>query len=97
VRYVVPRCAAATTDFSITAILEETFVVLREPVAIVLGPDETLQGSAAEVFRRFSTTRAFWRAWVRNLASRSNGRRTHPRGHHLEAQRVEIPARSSPR
>src|SRR2546427_424454 len=37
-------------------------------VAVVLGPDETLQGSAAEVFRRFlDDTAAFWRAWVRNL------------------------------
>src|SRR5258708_8636949 len=55
-------------DYSITAILEETPVVLREPVSVVLGPDETLQGSAAEVFRRFlDDTAAFWRAWVRNL------------------------------
>src|SRR5712664_942977 len=69
VRYVAPEMVLrATTDFSITAILEETFVLLREPVAIVLGPDETLQGSAAEVFRRFlDDTAAFWRAWVRNL------------------------------
>ena len=57
-----------TSDYSITAILEETPIVLREPVSVVLGPDETLQGSVGEVFRRFlDDTAAFWRAWVRNL------------------------------
>ena len=69
VRYVMPEMVLrVTSDYSITAILEETPVVLREPVSVVLGPDETLQGSAAEVFRRFlDDTAAFWRAWVRNL------------------------------
>ncbi|TMH88145.1 MAG: glycoside hydrolase family 15 protein [Betaproteobacteria bacterium] len=69
VRYVMPEMVLrATSDYSITAILEETPVVLREPVSVVLGPDETLQGSAGEVFRRFlDDTAAFWRAWVRNL------------------------------
>jgi GH15 family glucan-1,4-alpha-glucosidase len=57
-----------TTDYSVTAILEETPVVLREAVAVVLGPDETLQNSAAEVFRRFlDDTAAYWRDWVRGL------------------------------
>ncbi len=69
VRYVTPEMALRmTTDYSITAILEETPVVLREPVSVVLGPDETLQGSAAEVFRRFlDDTAAYWRDWVRDL------------------------------
>src|SRR5260370_17422795 len=69
VRYVMPEMVLrVTADYSITAILEETPVVLREPVSVVLGPDETLQGSAAEVFRRFlDDTAAFWPASVRNL------------------------------
>lgn len=70
VRYVVSDMVLrATTDCSITALLEETPIVLREPVAIVLGPDETLQGSPAEIYRRFlDDTAAYWRDWVRNLA-----------------------------
>jgi len=70
VRYVMPDMdLRLTTDFSITAILEETPVVLREPVSIVLGPDETLHTSAGEAFRRFlDDTAAWWRDWVRGLA-----------------------------
>lgn len=69
VRYVVSDMVLrATTDCSITALLEEMPVVLREPVSIVLGPDETLQGSPAEIYRRFlDDTAAYWRDWVRNL------------------------------
>jgi GH15 family glucan-1,4-alpha-glucosidase len=69
VRYVLPEMVLrVTTDYSITAILEETPVVLREAVAVVLGPDESLQNSAGEVFRRFlDDTAAYWRDWVRNL------------------------------
>ncbi len=43
--------------------------MLREPVSVVLGQDETLQNSAGEVFRRFlDDTAAYWRDWVRDLA-----------------------------
>jgi len=70
VRYVMPDMdLRVTTDFSITAILEETPVVLREAVSLVLGPDETLHTSAGEAFRRFlDDTAAWWRDWVRGLA-----------------------------
>ncbi|HUL91016.1 MAG TPA: glycoside hydrolase family 15 protein [Burkholderiales bacterium] len=70
VRYVMPEMdLRLTTDFSITAILEETQVVLREPVSLVLGPDETLHTSPGEAFRRFlDDTAAWWRDWVRGLA-----------------------------
>jgi GH15 family glucan-1,4-alpha-glucosidase len=70
VRYVMPDMdLRLTTDLSITAILEETQVVLREPVSLVLGPDETLHTSPAEAFRRFlDETAAWWRDWVRGLA-----------------------------
>jgi GH15 family glucan-1,4-alpha-glucosidase len=69
VRYVMPEMVLrATTDFPITAILEETPVLLREPVSVVLGPDETLQHSPGDVFRRFlDDTAAYWREWVRHL------------------------------
>jgi GH15 family glucan-1,4-alpha-glucosidase len=70
VRYVMPDMdLRLTTDFSITAILEETPVVLREPVSLVLGPDETLHTSPGEALRRFlDDTAAWWRDWVRGLA-----------------------------
>ncbi len=70
VRYVMPEMILrATADCSITAILEETPIVLREPLSVILGPDETLQGSAGEVFRRFlDDTAGYWRDWVRDLA-----------------------------
>jgi len=58
-----------TTDCSITAILEETPFVLREPLSLVLGPDETLQGSVPDVARRFlEQTVDYWRDWVRDLS-----------------------------
>jgi GH15 family glucan-1,4-alpha-glucosidase len=68
-RYVIPEMVLrVTTDYSVTAILEETPVVLREAVSVVLGPDETLQNSPGEVFRRFlDDTAAYWRDWVRGL------------------------------
>ena len=70
VRYVMPEMdMRVTTDFSVTAILEETPVVLREPASLVLGTDETLHSSAGEAFRRFlDDTAAYWRDWVRGLA-----------------------------
>jgi GH15 family glucan-1,4-alpha-glucosidase len=58
-----------TTDCSIAAIIEETPFVLREPFSLILGPDETLQGSVAEVARRFlEQTADYWQDWVRDLS-----------------------------
>ena len=58
-----------TTDCSITAILEEMPFVLRDGVAFLMGPDETLQGSVAEVARRFlELTSDYWHDWVRDLS-----------------------------
>jgi GH15 family glucan-1,4-alpha-glucosidase len=70
VRYVMPDMdLRLTTDFSVTAILEETLVVLREPVSLVLGPDETLHTAPGEAFRRFlDDTAGWWRDWTRGLA-----------------------------
>src|SRR5262249_22717211 len=70
VRYVMPDMELRlTTDFSVTAILEETLVVLREPVSLVLGPDETLHTAPGEASRRFlDDTAGWWRDWTRGLA-----------------------------
>jgi GH15 family glucan-1,4-alpha-glucosidase len=58
-----------TTDCSITAILEEMPFVLHDAIAFLMGPDETLQGSASEVARRFlELTSDYWHDWVRDLA-----------------------------
>lgn len=69
-RYLMPGLTLrATTSSSLTAILEETEIVLKAPVSFLLGPDETLQGSVDEVCRRFfEETAAHWRQWVRYLA-----------------------------
>jgi len=70
VRYTAPDYTMRlTTDCSITAILEETPFLLREPFALVLGPDETLQGSVGDVARRFlEQTIDYWQDWVRDLS-----------------------------
>jgi GH15 family glucan-1,4-alpha-glucosidase len=69
VRYVadhyVLRC---TTDCSISALVDEVPFVLQQPLAFILGPDETLQGAVPETARRFhEETADYWRGWVRDL------------------------------
>lgn len=57
------------TDCSITAVLEGMQFVLREPIALMLGPDETLQGSVQDVARHFfEHTADYWQDWVRDLS-----------------------------
>jgi GH15 family glucan-1,4-alpha-glucosidase len=58
-----------TTDASVTAIVDERPFILDDTITLILGPDESLQDSAADVGRRFAeeTTR-FWHDWVRSLA-----------------------------
>ena len=57
-----------TTDASITATLEESAFYLDDSVTLLLGPDETVQGSVAEVGRHFlEETVAYWSGWVRQL------------------------------
>jgi GH15 family glucan-1,4-alpha-glucosidase len=59
----------ATTDCSITALVEETAFVLRSPISLIFGTDETLQGNPAEVARRFlENTVDYWHDWVRDLS-----------------------------
>ncbi len=58
-----------TTDASISAIVEERAFVLEDSLTLVLGPDESLQGSAREIGARFARdTTGYWRDWVRSLA-----------------------------
>jgi GH15 family glucan-1,4-alpha-glucosidase len=59
----------ATTNCSITALLEEIPFVLQGTVTFVLGYDETLQGSVLDIARRFlEETTNYWRDWVRDLS-----------------------------
>jgi GH15 family glucan-1,4-alpha-glucosidase len=69
IRYVAPTLALRlTTNASLTAIMQETSFFLEDTVTLLLGPDETVHESAAEVGRRFlEETTLYWRQWVRNL------------------------------
>jgi GH15 family glucan-1,4-alpha-glucosidase len=59
----------ATTDCPVSAVVEERAFLLRDEINFVLGPDETLQGSVAEVCRSFREyTDEYWREWVRGLS-----------------------------
>ncbi len=58
-----------TTDASTNAILEENAFYLEDEVTLLLGPDETVNGSLDEIARHFAEeTAAHWREWVRMLA-----------------------------
>ncbi|MFW6094281.1 MAG: glycoside hydrolase family 15 protein, partial [Pseudomonadota bacterium] len=59
----------ATTNASITALLEEKAFVLDRPIALVLTPDESLRESPLEVAEQFlHNTIDYWHGWVRNLS-----------------------------
>ena len=70
VRFILPDVVLrGTADCPVTALLEETELVLRESIYLILGPDETLLGGVAETAQRFlDETAAYWRQWVRGLA-----------------------------
>ena len=58
-----------TTDASITAVVEGNALYLEDELTLVLGPDETVQSSVAELGRHFcEETTAYWREWVRYLS-----------------------------
>lgn len=58
-----------TTDTSVTALTEERLFFLHDSVTLLMGPDETVDGSPREVGRSFyELTTAYWHRWVRNLA-----------------------------
>jgi GH15 family glucan-1,4-alpha-glucosidase len=70
VRYVLPNVTLRlTTDAAITAVLEERAFVLDHPIALVLGPDETLTDAPATIAQHFlSETGRYWEAWTRGLS-----------------------------
>ncbi len=57
-----------TTDAAITSTMEETAFYLEDSVTLLLGPDETVQGSVGEVGRHLlEETISYWSGWVRHL------------------------------
>ncbi len=77
-----PRCGAhhisylgmaqairLTTDAAVSAIIDERPFFLHDSVTLMMGPDETVDGSPHELGRAFyEQTLAYWHRWVRNLA-----------------------------
>ena len=58
-----------TTNAAISSILDERPFFLHDSVALLMGPDETVDGSPSEIGRTFhENTRRYWHRWVRNLA-----------------------------
>lgn len=71
VRYLGPHGALRlNTDAPISYLLEEMPFVLAKPLNFILGPDETLDNSVAEIARSFEQeTIAYWQHWSRSLAT----------------------------
>jgi GH15 family glucan-1,4-alpha-glucosidase len=58
-----------TTDAPIDYLLEETAFKVTEPIHLILGPDETLTESPAEIAESFlKNTTNYWRSWTHRLA-----------------------------
>ena len=58
-----------TSNCSISAIAEESPCVVDGPLAIILGPDQTVEESPLALANSFlEKTRAYWDDWVRGLA-----------------------------
>ncbi len=58
----------ATTDMSVTMLVEGSTFLLDDGLTLLLGADETVHGSVAEIGRHFyEETCAYWRGWVRSL------------------------------
>jgi GH15 family glucan-1,4-alpha-glucosidase len=58
-----------TTDASVSAICVEKPFFLQESVTLLMGPDETVDGSPSEIGHSFyEKTQAYWHRWVRTLA-----------------------------
>lgn len=70
IRYVAPNLTLRlTTDSSLTVIQREIPFFLEDSVTLLLGPDETVHDSVAEVGRHFlEETTQYWREWVRSLS-----------------------------
>ncbi|RJG06113.1 glycoside hydrolase family 15 protein [Noviherbaspirillum cavernae] len=58
-----------TTDLSISAITHERPFFLQDRVTLLMGLDETVDGSATDIGRSFyEKTQCYWHRWVRTLA-----------------------------
>jgi GH15 family glucan-1,4-alpha-glucosidase len=58
-----------TTDAPITYVQQGSWFSLAEPIALILGPDETLERGVPEVAREFEErTALYWRGWTRALS-----------------------------
>ncbi|MEL6372396.1 MAG: glycoside hydrolase family 15 protein [Pseudomonadota bacterium] len=58
-----------TTDAAVDYVLGETWFNLTDPVHLILGPDEPLSTSAADMAREFTERTAdYWLGWTRRLA-----------------------------
>ena len=58
-----------TTDAAVTAVLEENAFFVDDTITLILGPDETIQGSVNDVGSHLvNETNAYWSEWVRSLA-----------------------------
>jgi GH15 family glucan-1,4-alpha-glucosidase len=70
IRYIGPEMTLRlTTDAPIDYILQENQFNLGDPLSFVLGPDETLSDSPAEIARSFEEhTELYWRNWSLRLA-----------------------------
>ncbi len=69
-RFVSPlHVLRVTTNAPLTYLVDETEFTLHQPVSVLLGPDETLEGGIEETARRFEEeTCQHWRRWSRRLA-----------------------------
>jgi GH15 family glucan-1,4-alpha-glucosidase len=58
-----------TTNASMSAVLEGSWIVADTPMAFMLGPDETLSDAPLTLARQFlESTREYWQDWIRGLA-----------------------------
>ncbi len=69
-RYVFPGMTLRlTTDAPPTYVAQGTWFTLHSPIAMLLGPDETLNAGVDETAREFEEqTSLYWRHWTRRLA-----------------------------
>lgn len=57
------------TNAPLSYLMDETWFTLHEPVSLLLGPDESLDGGIEETARLFEEeTQSYWRHWTSRLA-----------------------------
>ncbi len=70
VRFIAPQLSyRITTNGSVSALLDESTVVLDAPLAFILTTDETLEETPLALARSWlEETRRYWHEWIRGLA-----------------------------